>query len=115
MLGEIKLRSFKAVLGFIGQGISEDPEFHVDPDPRTGIVLVNPIKTLTIQESSTQPEEAIVSAKKRKHWYYIEQDSPAGELVDKWNHEAFDILYQLYHLTVTDISQIPTVPITISK
>ena len=115
MFGEIKLRSFKAVLSFIGQGISEDQEFHVDPDPRTGPVLVNPIKTLTIQESKTQPEEAIISTKKRKHWYYIEQDSPAGELVDKWNHEAFDMLYQLYHLTVTDISQTPAVPITIAK
>ena len=115
MFGEIQLRSFRAVLGFIGHGIYEDPEFHVDPDPRTGPVLVNPIRTLTIQESNTQPEEAIVSAKKRKNWYYIEQDSPAGELVDKWNHEAFDMLYQLYHLTVTDISQIPTVPITIAK
>ena len=115
VFGEIKLRSFKAVLSFIGQGISEDTEFHVDPDPRTGPVLLNPIKTLTIQESSTQPEKAIISTKKRKHWYYIEQDSPAGELVDKWNHEAFDMLYQLYHLTVTDISQTPAVPITIAK
>jgi len=115
MFGEIKLRSFKAILGFIGQGISEYPEFHVEPDPRTGPVLVNPIKTLAIQESSTQPEEAIISTKKRNRWYYIEQESPAGDLVDKWNHEAFDMLYQLYHLTVTDISQIPTVPITIAK
>ena len=38
-----------------------------------------------------------------------------GEAFDLWNHEAFDLLYQLYHLTVTDISQIPTLPIAISK
>ena len=29
--------------------------------------------------------------------------------------EAFDVLYQLYHLTVTDVSKSPTVPITIAK
>ncbi len=115
MFGEIKLRSFRSILGFIGRGIVEDPEFHVEPDSRTKSVSVNPVKTLTIQESSAQPEEAIISVKKRGRWYYIEQQSPSGELEDRWNHEAFDILYQLYHLTVTDISQTPTVPITIAK
>lgn len=115
MFGEIKLRSFKAILGFIGRGIAEAQEFHVPPDPRTQVVLVNPPKTLSIRESTIQPEEAIVSAQKREKWYYIEQESSAGELIDRWNHEAFDVLYQLYHLTVTDISQTPTVPITIAK
>jgi hypothetical protein len=115
MFGQIKLRSFKAILGFIGRGIGEDQEFQVDPDPRTKSISVNPVQTLTIQESSTQPEEAIISTKKRGLWYYIDQETQAGELEDRWNHEAFDLLYQLYHLTVTDISQTPTVPITISK
>ena len=113
--GEIVLRSFKSVLGFIGRGITEDQEFHVDPDSRTQSVPVNPVKTLTIQESTIQPEEAIISVKKRGRWYYIEQQSQAGALEDRWNHEAFDILYQFYHLTVTDTSQSPAVPITISK
>lgn len=115
MFGTIKLRSFKAILGFIGRGIAEEPEFHVAPDPRTPSVTVNPVSTLTIQESHTQPEEAILSVQKRGLWYYIDQESRAGELFDRWNHEAFDLLYQLYHLTVTDVSQIPTVPITIAK
>lgn len=115
MSGEIKLRNFKAILGFIGRGITEEPEFHVDPHTRTGSVAVNPANTLTIRESRTQPEEAIISAQKRGLWYYIDQESADGELVDRWNHEAFDLLYQLYHLTVTDISKTPTLPIAISK
>jgi len=115
MFGEIKLRSFKAILGFIGRGIAEELEFHVAPDHRTQSVTINPVSTLTIQESSTQPEEAIISVQKRGLWYYIDQESQAGESFDRWNHEAFDLLYQLYHLTVTDVSQIPTMPITISK
>ena len=115
MFGQIKLRSFKAILEFIGRGITEEPEFHVGPDPRTGPVDVNPAKTLTIRESHTQPEEAIVSVQKRGWSYYIDQESTEGEAFDRWNHEAFNLLYQLYHLTVTDISQIPTLPIAISK
>ena len=115
MFGQIKLRSFKAILEFIGRGIAEDSEFHVDPDPRTGSVAVNPAKMLTIRESHTQPEEAIISAQKRGMWYYIDQESAEGASVDRWNHEAFDLLYQLYHLTVTDISKIPSLPIAISK
>ena len=115
MFGEIKLRNFKAILKFIGRGIAEEPEFHVDPDPRTGSVAVNPARTLTIRESHTQPEEAIISVQKRGLSYYIDQESAAGEAFDRWNHEAFDLLYQLYHLTVTDISKIPSLPIAISK
>ncbi len=115
MFGAITLRSFKAILGFIGRGIVEEPEFHVDPNPKTGPVAVNPAKTLTIQESRTQPEEAIISAQKRGLWYYIDQESAAGPSSDRWNHEAFDILYQLYHFTVTDVSKTPSLPIAISK
>lgn len=115
MSGQIRLRSFKAILEFIGRGITEEPEFHVDPDPRTGPVAVNPAKTLTIREAPTQPAEAIISVQKRGLSYYIDQESAEGEAFDLWNHEAFDLLYQLYHLTVTDISQIPTLPIAISK
>ena len=115
MFGRIKLRSFKAILEFIGRGIAEEEEFPVAPDPRTGPVAVNPAKTLTIREARTKPEEAIISAQKRGLWYYIDQESTAGESFDRWNHEAFDLLYQLYHLTVTDVSKLPSLPIAISK
>ena len=115
VFGQIKLRSFKAILEFIGRGIVEKPEFHVDPDPRTGPLAVNPARTLTIRESRTQPEEAIISVQKRGLSYYIDQESAEGEAFDRWNHEAFDLLYQLYHLTVTDISKLPSLPIAISK
>lgn len=115
MFGQIKLRSFKAILEFIGRGIAEEEEFPVAPNPQTGPVAVNPAKTLTIRESRTKPEEAIISAQKRGLWYYIDQESAAGESFDRWNHEAFDLLYQLYHLTVTDVSKLPSLPIAISK
>ena len=115
LLGHIKLRSFKAILGFIGRGIVEEREFHVDRDSRTGPVLANPIKTLAIQESSEYPENAMFAVQKQDMWHYLEREGVTGKSEDRWNHEAFDLLYQLYHLTVTDVSKSPTVPITISK
>jgi len=113
--GQIKLRSFKGILGFIGRSISEEPEFHVEKDPRTGPVLVNPVYTLKVHESKIQPEEPLVVIEKRNTWYYIDQGEDFHEWTSRWNHEAFDVLYQLYHLTVTDVSKSPTVPITIAK
>jgi len=113
--GQIILRNFKGILGFIGRGIAEEPEFDVEKDPRTGPVLVNPIHTLKIHESKTEPEAPLIVVEKRNTWYYIEQGEDFRDWTLRWNHEAFDVLYQLYHLTVTDVSKSPTVPITISK
>jgi len=115
LTGQIVLRSFKSILGFIARGIGEESEFHVEKDPRTGRVRVNPVKTLAIQVTETQPDELIFSVKKRGEWYLLEDQSELGIREDHWNHEAFDVLYQLYHLTVTDVSTVPTVPITIAK
>jgi hypothetical protein len=33
----------------------------------------------------------------------------------EWNREAFELLSQLYQMTVTDVARVPTLPITISK
>ncbi len=66
ILGHIKLRSFKAILGFIGRGIIEEPEFHVDTDPRTGPVLANPTTTLAIQESEEYPTHAMFAVQKQE-------------------------------------------------
>ncbi len=113
--GQIKLRSFKSILGFIGRGIAEEQEFDVKKDPRTGPVLVNPVQTLKIHESKSYPVNPLIVVQKRNTWYWIEQGEDFRDWTLRWNHEAFDVLYELYHLTVTDVSKSPTVPITIAK
>lgn len=113
--GYIKLRSFKGILGFIGRGIAEEPEFAVAPDPRTGQVLANPIHTLFIQETPTPPSEAMIQIREQGYWYSISLNHGSDVWETRWNHEAFDVLYQLFHLTVTDVGRIPTPAITIAK
>lgn len=113
--GKIKLRSFKAVLGFLGQGISEEPEFHVDKDPRTGPVLANPHRTLAIRESADRPADAVFAIEEQGHWYSVEHKPEGNEHFSRWNYEAFDVLYQLFQMTVTDVTKTPTPAITIAK
>lgn len=113
--GVIKLRNFKAILGFIGRGIAEEPEFHVDKDPRTGQVLVNPPKTLAIRETLSPPDDAVFLVQEQGLWYSVDPAPEGEKRFSKWNREAFDVLYQLFQMTVTDVTRVPAPIITIAK
>jgi len=113
--GQIKLRSFNAMLEFLARGIVNEPEFNIDPDPRSGPVLRNPIKTLAISESESSPSEAVFAAKLEGRWYAIVSEQESEQKIRPWNHEAFGLLNQVYQMTVTDVGRVPTLPITISK
>ncbi|MGR3310091.1 MAG: hypothetical protein ACUZ77_04885 [Candidatus Brocadiales bacterium] len=41
----------------------------------------------------------------------LEHDS----VLPSWDHEAFDVLYQLFQMTVTDVARVPVPGITIAK
>lgn len=114
LLGYIQLRSFKAIIAFLGRGISEEPEFAVDSDPRTGDAGLNPASTLGIRETRQRPTDAVFVAEERGFWYAID-DPPDDPGLGRWNRQAFDVLYQLYQLTVTDVSRTPAPLITISR
>lgn len=113
--GAIQIRSFKGILGFIARGIAEEPEFHVEKDPRTGPVLINPQKTLAIRETETRPDDAVFAVEEQGFWYSVDPMLEGGQAFARWNREAFDVLYQLFQLTVTDVAQVPAPSITISK
>jgi len=115
LYGMIKLRSFKAVLNFLGTGISHDEEFQVNKDPRTGEVLRNPSKTMNINISENKPQDAIFPVKHHGAWYWLENHTDTGKTLPNWDLEAFDVLYQLFQMTVTDVTRVPTTPIPISK
>jgi len=106
--GWIKLRSFKAVLEFLGRGISQEPEFSVDKDPRTEGVLQNPAKTLEVVESDYEPEKVTFTVNFNGHVYSIGTDS-------RWDLKAFEVLSQLFQMTVIDVAQVPKPSITIAK
>jgi len=117
--GQVKLRSFNAMLEFLARGIVDELEFDVDADPRSGPVSFNPIQTLAITESDGYPSEAVFAAKLEGRWYAIvsEQKNKREDerKVRPWSHQAFSLLNQLYQMTVTDVARVPTLPITISK
>lgn len=103
--GGIKLRSLNEILEFLAATIDDTPEVDVDPDPRTGKVEPNPRSALTILvDEPTRP--GVLRMSYGGHDYAI-GDTP-------WDRDAFKLLYQLFQMTVTDVSGIG-LPITISK
>ena len=113
--GAIELRSFNNILYFVGQGIAAEPEFNVDKDPRTGPIGINPSKTMYIRETEDRPDDAVFVVEESGFWYSLEPMPHDDPLYREWNRKAFDILYKLFQMTVTDVSQTHTPTITIAK
>ena len=106
--GWIKLRSFKAILEFLGRGITQEPEFSVVSDSRTSPILRNPPKTLEIVESESALEHAAFSVDFNGQVYSIRTSS-------RWDLKAFEVLSQLFQMTVIDVAKGLNPSITIAK
>lgn len=111
MRGEFRLRSFNSILSFLGQSIAENPEHHVEPDPRTPPVAENPIHTLDVTVGSSAPSGADLSVSSHGQHYAVNTSGRQA----RWNREAFKLLYQLFQMTVTDVSRAGVPSITIAK
>ncbi len=112
--GQIKLRSFNAILGFVSRGMEEEPEFEVEPDHRSRPVARNPRTTLLLRETASRQPESTFAVTLDDRWYSLSHDGLDSEQT-VWNREAFVLLSQLYQMTVTDVAKMPSVPITIAK
>ncbi len=111
--GVIRLRAFLAILGFLGRGISEEVEYPVEKDARTGRVQLNPVKTMEIEDGSNSVGKGAFSVSYEGRTYFI-QEGNNPEAV--WNLEAFRLLGQLYELSVQQSEfTSPTPAITIAK
>ena len=115
MCGVIQLRSFNAIIGFVAKGISEEPGFHVEPDPRTGPISMNPDHVLDIDETKAAPKEPEFSVEFEGSYYSISKFPVSGGMVPSWNQEAFAVLANLFQMTVTDVSNAKTPIISIPK
>jgi len=113
--GAFIIRSFNAILQFLAMGISAAPEFHVEKDSRTVGALRNPPWTISIEESIDKPTEAAFSVSYEGRWYSIRKPPKAIGGIQPWNQVAFRLLNQLYQMTVTEVSKVPTPAITIAK
>jgi hypothetical protein len=111
MKGDFRLRSFNTILKFLGRSMGEDPEYHVDKDPRTPSVAENPVNTMELVTSDLSPTRADLSIKSYGKYYSVKTTGPLA----RWNREAFQLLYLLFQMTVTEVSGVGLPSITIAK
>lgn len=108
--GKFRLRSFAKVIGFLGQAMGEDPEYDVPRDPRTPTTSENPVFTLGMVEADSAPRGTDRVVKYGGHYYALRPDTGY-----QWNKKAFNLLYQLFEMTVVKPAQGAGPAITISK
>ena len=113
--GTLIIRSFNAILQFLAMGVSAAQEYHVAKDPRTGEVPRNPPWTIAIEEMESKPADAAFAVPYEGRWYSIRKAPKATSGIQPWNQVAFRLLNQLYQMTVTEVSKVPTPAITIAK
>ena len=104
--GALKLRSFNTILSFVAADHGGSREYDVTKDPRTGDSGPNPRRALGIEVTDQAPPGVLPHARYGSRAYAV-ADTP-------WDRQAFTLLYQLFQITVTDVSGVG-VPITISK
>ncbi len=109
--GNFRLRSFNAILNFLGRSLGEDPEYPVDRDPRTPKVHENPVHTMELLLSDGAPSEADLSIKSHGKYYAVNTTGPLA----RWNREAFQLLFLLFQMTVTEVPRVGVPSITIAK
>lgn len=113
--GVLPLRSLKGILGFVARGIAEAPEVDVPKDPRTGPIASNPRRVLALRETERRPRDAVFAVPERGSWYSLDPEPDGDPALAAPNHEAFDVLFQLFQLTVTNAHGVAAPPVTIAK
>ena len=109
--GDFRLRSFYAILNFLGRSLGEDPEYYVDKDPRTPAVQENPVHTMELLLSDGSPSDADLSIQSHGKYYSVDTRGPLA----RWNREAFQMLYLLFQMTVSEVPRVGVPSITIAK
>jgi hypothetical protein len=98
------------ILNFIGQSISDNPEYDVAKYPQTPNVSQNPVNTMAVLVNDDKPGNGDISVQYGDWHYAIKPDDGYP-----WNREAFRLLCQLFQMTMTDLAQKGAPGITISK
>jgi hypothetical protein len=109
--GDFRLRSFYSILNFLGRSLGEDPEYHVDKDPRTPEVHENPVKTMDLLLSDGAPSGVDLSIQSHGKYYAVNTTGPLA----RWNREAFQMLYLLFQMSVSEVPRVGVPSITIAK
>lgn len=110
--GAFRLRSFHTILNFIAHSLSEEAEYYVEKDPRTPPIArdENPSHTLGLIIADKLPADVSLSTYLHGKYYAVDTTGSYSH----WNLNAFQLLYILFRLTITDAKSLG-LPITISK
>lgn len=110
--GAFRLRSFHTILNFLGHALGEQAEYPVDKDPRTPPLTrnVNPSHTLGLIVADQLRNDTKLYSYSHGKYYAVDTSGDNAH----WNRNAFQLLYILFRLTVTDAKSLG-LPITISK
>jgi hypothetical protein len=113
MKGVFRLRSFHSILYFLGHSIGDEPEYHVEPDPRTPAIAnnENPVSTMEMIISDSAPPQGELSIHSHGQHYTVSTGGPLA----RWNRDAFQMLYLLFQMTITDLPRVGVPSITIAK
>jgi hypothetical protein len=111
--GAFRLRSFHSILSFLGKALGEELGYHVEKDSRTPPIRSNENPDLTMEFviDSTPPAEADISVRWNDRFYAVNTHGPLA----RWNRDAFQLLFLLFQMTVTDIPRNGVPSITIAK
>ena len=109
--GDFRLRSFNSILNFLGRSLGEDPEYHVESDPRTPPFYENPDHTMELLLTDSAPSDTDLSIKFHGKHYAVNTAGPSA----RWNREAFQLLYLLFQMTVSEVPRVGIPSITIAK
>lgn len=113
MRGIFRLRSFHAIISALGRSLGDEPERHVEKDPRTPPILrdENPDATMALLVTNAPPLNADLSIRSYGKYYAVNNQQPHT----RWNRDAFQMLYLLFQMTVTDLPHTSVPSITIAK
>jgi hypothetical protein len=109
--GDFRLRSFNTILNFLGRSLGDDPEYQVDKDPRTPTVQENPVHTMELLLSDGALSGSDLSILSHGKYYSVNATGPLA----RWNREAFQLLYLLFQMTVSEVPRVGVPSITIAK
>lgn len=113
MNGFFRLRSFHAILGFLGKALGQEAGYRVEQDPRTPPILnnENPDLTMEFTVSDSSLPNADFSIRWNNRHYAVNTTGPHA----RWNRDAFQLLFLLFQMTVTDLPRVGVPSITIAK
>ena len=64
------------MLNFLGRSLGEDPEYHVEKDPRTPQIYENPVHTMELLLSDGAPSGADLSIQSHGKYYAVNTTGP---------------------------------------